>query len=34
MTPSLIMKLVFLATLAVIVFYFWNKERKKNQDES
>lgn len=34
MTPSLIVKLVFLATLIVIVYYFWNKEKKKNENES
>ncbi len=34
MTPSLIVKLVFLATLLVLVFYFWNKEKKKNENES
>jgi Na+/proline symporter len=33
MTPSLIVKLVFLATLLVIVFYFWSKEKKKNENE-
>ncbi len=34
MTPSLIVKLVFLATLLVIVSYFWSKEKKKNENES